>query len=330
VYGAELASFDGASFVRNRPKYSFTLYGGRRYTYYSDPDQRGMGGLDFVYRLASSVSLEYSALFYVKASHTLTYRQRLPKDWLFTSYLKAVGSHPVDFSANAMWSPANGKNSVRLGFFQKLTDRDFFYDYTYFVRDLDPYNKLLRLYMGPQQPYTQFTLDVHRQFAPRVRLGGTLWLRRINDSPNKQGPFDASFQDYRFDAQVFPVRRIETFLEFHQRDLNRKNPAAPTSFDDISATGETRVQDFSLQLGKSFAEGKVSIRGGGFLRRLGFQDRFFAVDNAQDKGWLGNAAVRLDQHTRVYFDYSLDTDFYVWRPSIKNGQVFRLGLDWKY
>ena len=41
-------------------------------------------------------------------------------------------------------------------------------------------------------------------------------------------------------------------------------------------------------------------------------------------------AVRLDQRTRVYFDYSLDTDYFVWRPSIKNGQVFRLGIDWKY
>ena len=98
----------------------------------------------------------------------------------------------------------------------------------------------------------------------------------------------------------------------------------------MTAAGETKIQDFSLQVGKSFAEGRLSIRGGGFLRRIQFQDRFFFIDNAQDKGWLGNASVRLDQRTRVYFDYSLDTDFFVWRPSIKNGQVFRLGIDWKY
>jgi len=161
-------------------------------------------------------------------------------------------------------------------------------------------------------------------------VGGTLWIRRLNDDTNDQGPFDNSFQDYRIDAQVFPWKRIETFLEYHQRDLNRRSPVPSATFDDISATGETKVQDFSLQVGKSFAEGRLSIRGGGFLRRLQFQDRFFLIDNAQDKGWLGNAAVRLDQRTRVYFDYSLDTDFFVWRPSIKNGQVFRLGIDWKY
>jgi hypothetical protein len=330
VYGAELASLDGVSFNHNRPKYSVTVFAGRRFTYYSDPDQRAIGGLDFVYRLGHSASLEYSGLFYVKGSHTFSYRQRLPKDWLFSSYFKMVGSHPVDFSASALWAPSNGKTTVRLGFFQKLTNQDYFYDYTYTVRDLDPYNTLQRLYLGPLSPYSQFTLDAHRAITPRLRLGGTLWIRRLNDDTNDQGPFDASFQDYRVDAQVFPWKRIETFLEYHERDVNRKNPVPSATFDDVTASGETKIQDFSLQVGKSFAEGRLSIRGGGFLRRLRFQDRFFFIDDAQDKGWLGNAAVRLDQRTRVYFDYSLDTDYFVWRPSIKNGQVFRLGIDWKY
>lgn len=328
VYGAELAALDGVSFTRNRPKYSLTVFGGRRFTFFSDPDQRALGGVDFVYRLRNA-SLEYSGLFYVRGSHIFSYRQRLPKDWLFNTYVKMIGGSAVDFSANAMWAPANGKTNIMLGFFQKLSDKDYFYDYTYIARDTDPYNRLLRLYLGPLSPYSQFTIDVHRSIVPRLRLGGTLWIRRLNDSSD-QGPFDTSFQDYRISAQVFPVRRIETFLEFHQRDLDRKNPVPAAAFDDVSAAGETRVQDFSLQVGKSFGEGRLTVRGGGFLRRLKFQDRFFFIDNVQDRGWLGNASVRLDQHTRVYFDYSLDTDFFVWRPSIKNGQVFRLGLDWKY
>ena len=47
VYGAELAEFDGASFTMDRPRFSWTLYGGRRFTYYSDPEQRGIGGRKF-------------------------------------------------------------------------------------------------------------------------------------------------------------------------------------------------------------------------------------------------------------------------------------------
>ena len=40
VYGAELAEMDGASFTMDRPRYSWTVYAGRRFTYFSDPGQR--------------------------------------------------------------------------------------------------------------------------------------------------------------------------------------------------------------------------------------------------------------------------------------------------
>lgn len=329
TYGAELAAFDGASFSRNRSKYSFTVFGGRRYTYFSDPVQRGIGGVDLTYRIGSG-ALEYSGLAYVKATHVFAFRYRMPKDWLLSSYVRMVGSHGTDFSANGLWTPPNGKTTLRLGFFQKLSNRDYFYDYTELARDQDSYNTLLRLYLGPRSTYSQFVIDADRQIVRRLRLGGAFWWRGLNDYAHDSGPFDTSFRDYRVHAQVFPVRKIETMLEFHQRDLDHPSPLSPTAFEDISATGETRVQDFSAEVGKSFVEGRVSLRGGGFIRRLNFQDQFFFINDAQTKGWLAAAAFRLDQHTRVSLDYSLDTDFYAWRPSIKNGQVFRLRLDWKY
>ena len=63
VYGAELASLDGFSFTRNRPKYSVTVFAGRRFTYYSDPDQRAIGGVDFVYRLGTAPAWSIPACF---------------------------------------------------------------------------------------------------------------------------------------------------------------------------------------------------------------------------------------------------------------------------
>ena len=329
TYGAELASFDGASFSRNRPKYSFSIFGGRRFTYFSDPLQRGIGGVDLVYRIGYS-SLEYSGLFYVKGEHVFAYRRQMPRNWLLSSYVRMVGSHGTDFSVNGLWTPANGKTTLRAGFFQKLSNFDYFYDYTELARDQDPYNKLFRLYLGPRSTYSQFTIDADRQIVPRLRLGGSFWLRSLNDYAHDAGPFDTSFRDYSVNAQVFPVRKIETLLGFHERDLDRNNPLSPTSFDDLTATGETRVQDFTAEVGKSFVEGRVNVHAGGFIRRLNFQDQFFFVNDAQTKGWLADAGFRLDQHTRVSLDYSLDTDFYAWRPSIKNGQIFRLRLDWKY
>ena len=47
-------------------------------------------------------------------------------------------------------------------------------------------------------------------------------------------------------------------------------------------------------------------------------------------GVLGSAWVRLDRRTRVFFDYSLDNDFYMFSPDIKNSEALRLGVTWKY
>ena len=328
-YGAELASFDGVSFTHNRRKYSFTLYGGRRFTYYSAPDQRGIGGVDFVYRPTEKISLGYQALWYVKGSHVFSYRQRLTEDWLIHSAFKLVGSHPVNFDTAALWAPSNGRTIVGVSFFQKLSNRDYFYDYTTIARDFDPNNPELRLYFGPISQYSQFGVDARRTVNSKVRLGAGLVVRRLNDSKD-QAPFDTSFADYRVNAQVFPWRKVDTFLEYHEHDSDRSAAMNNTYFADITYAGETKIQDFTAEVGRSFFENRVNLKGGGFFRRINFQDRFFVINNAQDKGWLGSAALRVDSKTRVYFNYSLDTDFYVWRPSIKNGQVFRLGMDWKY
>jgi hypothetical protein len=60
------------------------------------------------------------------------------------------------------------------------------------------------------------------------------------------------------------------------------------------------------------------------------QDAFYYLTNIHQSGVLGSAWVRLDRRTRIYFDYSLDNDFLVFVPDIKNSQVFRIGLNWKY
>ncbi len=62
VYGAELAAFDGASFTVNRHQFSLTVFGGRRFTYYSDPEQRAIGGATITFPLGDSASIEYGAL----------------------------------------------------------------------------------------------------------------------------------------------------------------------------------------------------------------------------------------------------------------------------
>ena len=327
VWGAELAAFDGASVAINRQNYSLTLFGGRRFTYFGDPEQRAIGGGNLVVRLDANTSLDYDTLFYIRGSHSLRFRRRFGSNWLFHSGLRFVGSAPVDYNAQALYQST--KTAVRLSFAQKLTDKDYIYDYTSAVRDKAPYNRLARLSLGPLFPYSQFVADVRRTLFPRFGIGAEVWIRRLNDS-HDQSAFETSFEDYRLNAQAFLLRRMELDLEFHQRHSDRLSPVTETTFDDVSQTGETRVQDITADLRRSFFEGRLTLSGGGFYRRIRVQGRYLGTQNSDDKGLLGAAWFRIDPRTRLSFDYSLDNDFYLFRPSIGNAQIFRLGLWWKY
>jgi hypothetical protein len=328
VYGAEVADFDGLSFSMNRPKFSYTLYGGRRFTYYSDPEQRAIGGGNFIYRLGNA-TFEYDALLYVKPSQALSYHQRFSDTWLLSAQFRMFGGYPTDATVSGLWTPADGKTSLRFDFSQKITDKDFVYDYTGIARDLDPHNPLLRLNLGVFSPHSQIVLDARRVINSRLRIGGSVWIRRLNNS-NDQGPFDTSFEDYRGSAQIFPGRKMTVFVDYHQRDSDRSNPTTPTTFDDISTTGETKIRDVSLEIGRSFAEGRFSFKAGGFYRLLNFQDNFFVLNNESDKGVLGSATLKLDHRTRMFIEYDLDTDYPVFRPDIQNTQTLRVGMAWKY
>ncbi len=329
IYGAELAAFDGASVSIDRSRYSTTLYGGRRFSLYSDPAQRAIGGGNFRVRLKGTSSIEYDALFYVRASQSLTYRKRLMRDWFLTAYMRAVRSSPVDFSSQLLYLSGSGKTTARVAFFEKLTNKDFVYDYTEEARDLDPHNPLPRLNLGPLAPYTQWAVDAHRSIVPRVRAGGLIWIRHLNNNAD-QSAFNTSFEDWRVNAQIFPVRKTEIDAAFHQHNSHRGSPSGAVLFDDISRSGETRIQDVTAEVRRAFAEGKLSLSAGGFYRRLDFQDQFRTIKNAQDRGLLGSAWYRFDPKTRLWLEYSLDSDYTVFRPDIRHSTILRVGLDWKY
>ena len=330
IYGAELATIDGASYTVNRKSFGVTLYAGRRFTFFSDPDQRVVGGGNFILRFANASSLEYDALFYIKGTHVVSYRRHLGPSWLLSTSYRMIGSYPIDFLANGLWSPSNGRTVIRLSFAQKLTNKDYFYDYTLNARDLDPHNPLLRLYLGPESPHSQFVIDARRTLTSRLRLAGAVWMRRLNDSKDR-GPFDTSFEDYRANAQFFPMRRVETFFEYHERDSDRLSPFGSTDPFDVSQAGETKIQDFSAEIGRSFfGEGRLQLKAGGFYRRMSFQDYFYVLNHLHDRGLLASANLKMDDHTRIYANWDLDTDFFIFRPSIKNSQILRIGLAWRY
>lgn len=329
IYGAELASLDGGSISLDRPHFKVTLYGGRRFTYYSDPDQRAIGGANIELKFNSSTSFEYDGLWYIKGSHDFALRKRFGTAWLWSTYFRLVGGSPVDFSTQVIYSPANGKTTIRGSFYQELTKDEYFYDFTEAARDHDTFNFLPALNLGPLQPYSQFMIDARRTLTERFRLGGTVWVRRLNDSKD-QGPFINSFEDYRVNSQVFPLRKTELFFEYHQHNTDRANPLTSNTLDNISIAGETRVQDVSGEVRQSFGEGRFGLSGGVYYRRITMQDQFYFLNGLHQSGWLAGAWWKMSPRERLFVDYNLDNDFLLFTPDIKNSRALHVGIAWKY
>ena len=330
IYGAELASLDGASINVNRGRFSVGFFGGRRYSYYSDPDQRGIGGGSLAFRPDANTSIGYDALFYVHGSHRFNLRRNLSRELTLTSFFRLYGGSPVDLSVQLMFHPRDGKTSARAGFFQKLTNRDYNYDIYGSARDLDPYNRLYRLYLGSIQPYSQFVADAEHVFTPRLILSGTVVVNRLNGGDNDQSAFQTSFEDYRVGAKIQPIRRYLMDFDYHERDSGRLPPIVRTTFDDTHTSGETSVKDLTGQLRREFWEGRVSLSGGAYYRRISIQDRFLVTEGAHQSGWLAGAWFKTSDHHRFFVDYSLDNDFFVFRPAIASARALRLGWVWKY
>jgi len=327
VYGSELAPIDGAAFNVNRPLYNLTVFGGRRFSIFGAPDQRFIGGANVTFKLDPNTSVSYEGIWYIKGSHTVNFRRRFNQHWLVSSYLRIYGGTPVDFSADAVYN--SNKNGLRAGFFQKLSNKDYQYDFLDAARSDSSYIPLLRLYLGPFTQYSQFSINARRTITPWFRLGGAAVVRRLNDK-NDASPFDSSFEDYRVNSQVFPFRKVETFFEYHQRNTDRLSPFGATTFDSLTGTGETSVKDLTGEIRRTFAEGRFSLNGGVYYRRVSMQDRFFYVDNLHQSGWLAGAWWKVDQHSRVFFDYNLDNDFFLLRPDLNNSRSLHVGVAWKY
>jgi hypothetical protein len=329
IYGAELASLDGAAVSLNRPKFKVTLYAGRRFTYFSEPGPRAIGGANIEFRLSPDSNFEYDGLWYIKGSHNFGYRRRFGPAWLWSTYFRVVGGSPVNVNTQIMYAPASGKTSLRVSYFQELSSNEYDYDYTEVARDHDSYNVLPALNIGPLAEFSQFMIDARRTLSPRLRLGGSVWVRRLLNDKD-QGPFDTSFEDYRVSSQVFPLRKTEMFFEYHQRNSDRLNALDSTTLDDIQVAGETSVKDLTAEVRQSFGEGRFGLSGGAYYRRVSLQDQFYILNGLHQSGWLAGAWWKINSRERIFFDYDLDNDFLLFTPDLKSSRELHVGIAWKY
>src|SRR5262249_337793 len=145
--------------------------------------------------------------------------------------------------------------------------------------------------------HTQFVIDGSRAINPKLRLGGNVWIRRLDDRQDV-GPFDTSFEEFRAHAQILPWDKTDVLVGYHFRHSDdRGDPTRPTEFDDLTGTGETQIQDVSVEIGRSFLDGRLHLQAGGFYRLLDFRGQFTVINNARNKGVLANASFNVDSRT---------------------------------
>ena len=86
----------------------------------------------------------------------------------------------------------------------------------------------------------------------------------------------------------------------------------------------------TAELRRSFAEGRFGFNGGAYYRGTSLQDKYFIIGNQHQSGFLSGAWLKLDKRSRVFADYNLDNDFFLFRPNLANSRMLRLGMTWKY
>lgn len=97
-----------------------------------------------------------------------------------------------------------------------------------------------------------------------------------------------------------------------------------SGFVEIGQLGSTGASSrSSLKVGRQFVYGA-------FYRRINLQNRFFFIENERVFGVLGGFTLKIDQRTRIYFDYSLDDDYFLFRPSVQRAHLLRVGVHWRY
>ena len=93
-YGAEFAEFDGGSFTMDRPQFSWTVYGGRSFTYFSDPNSAPWGVEIFcIGSLRTSV---WNTIRFITSAERTCFDTGRQNTWFFTRGFRMVGSYPTD------------------------------------------------------------------------------------------------------------------------------------------------------------------------------------------------------------------------------------------
>ncbi|MFY9611051.1 MAG: hypothetical protein WAU45_20870 [Blastocatellia bacterium] len=345
AYGATPLRMDGATVSIKHPRFSLDVFGGRRVTFYSDPEQRLVVGQNFLFRANEQTTIQYDFLHYIDNVHTLAVRHLLGESWILNGSLFLIDADPVDLNLGATYVSPGARTRVTLNFLQKLTDNDFIYDQTYRAFARNPENQIRfrffplpptgqafdasgRLNLGRVNPYTQFYIDGYRNLTSKAGIGGTVWVRKVNSSED-EGPFDNSFQEYRVNADYYPSSAFEIGTEYRYRHLSRANAEEATSFFDIGREGEKTFHEVYANAAYHLLS-NLTLEGGVFYRRFNTQSRLISLEGMDTTGYTAGLRWRVARDYKLLLEYGFDRELAFLNPDIDYTQGFRVRFEWRF
>jgi hypothetical protein len=346
VFGAEAVRLDGATFSINHPRFDLDVFGGRRVSFFADPEDRAVVGGNFLFRATPQTSLKYEVLHYVDNSHRFQIRHLIGESWFLEGNFFLLNDSPIDLGVTANYLPVNGKTRLTVNFLKKLTSDDFIYDYSLGAVARNPQNQIFlrffpipptgiplngagRLNLGLINPYTQIYVDAYRNMGQKFGVGGSAWVRHVDDSKDA-GPFDTSFQELRANGDWFPSSAFEVGAEYRFRNISRENPDLATQFDDIRQEGETRFHEVYVNSAYHLFDNRVTLEGGLFYRRFDTQSRLISLEGLDTTGFTGGINWRITRNYRLNLEYGLDHELPFLNPDIDYTQSFRVRFEWRF
>jgi hypothetical protein len=346
TYGAESVRMDGGMLTINHPRFDMDLFGGRRVTFFSDPFDRGVAGANIQFRATPRTTLKYEFLHYIDNSNRFQVTHSLGESWIVAGNFFLLNTSPVDLGIDAQYLPPDGKTRVAFSFLEKLTSDDFIYDYTYRALARNPENQIfLKLFPIPPtgipldgagrlnlfeiNPYTQFYVDAYRYLTKKFGVGGSFWLRHVNDSEDA-GPFDTSFQEARASIDWFPSSLFEAGAEYRFRNVSRDDPNSELLFTDINQEGETTYNELYGNGAVHLFDNRLTLEGGVFYRRFSTQSRLMSFEGLDTTGITAGLKWRINRNYKVLLEYGFDTPIPFFNPDIDYTQSFRVRFEWRF
>ena len=211
-YGAELAHFDGGRLdLKKIGPVDFSLFGGRRVTFYEHPDRFGMWGGNFSIYPREGTKISARVLKYIDFSYDFSISQRITPEIDFSGTYSLINNSPRDLVLDLNYNSYKLGTKATISYARKLSGiraDNFSFNYTASSNRGKEGLDVERLNIGRLAQYQDYGILLHQRVYKGLGIGASYTKRELinnnegNSYNNDFDEFTAGFDwsDFIFDG----------------------------------------------------------------------------------------------------------------------------------